>query len=81
MYDKYLRGNTFSTGQTLLPKHKGFLFSHSISGGADATFMFIDDNGNTFFMGLTFASGINILPMGVHSVVNMAAGLTGLRLN
>jgi hypothetical protein len=81
MYDKYLRGNTFLTGPTGLPKHKGFLFSHSASAGLSAGFYMINDEGNTFFMGLTFASGINILPVGVHSVVNMATGLTGLRLN
>lgn len=81
MYDKYLKGNTFLTGPTALPNHKGFLFSHSTSGGLSAGFYFLNDQGNTFFMGLTFSDGVTILPIGVYSVLNMATGLTGLRLN
>ena len=81
MYDKYLRGNTFLTGPTGLPKHKGFLFSHSASAGLSAGFYIINDEGNTFFMGLTFASGINILPMQIHTLRPHPTGLTALYLN
>lgn len=81
MYDKYLRGNTFLTGPTGLPQHKGFLFSHSVSSGLGATFYMVNDQGNTFTMGLTFGVGVTILPVAVYSVVNMATGLTGFRLN
>jgi hypothetical protein len=79
MYDKYQTGNTFVTGATQFAKHKGFLFSTSTTSGA--TFYFINDQGNTFSMGLTFPAGVTILPVGAYSIVSMAAGLTGLRLN
>jgi hypothetical protein len=81
MYDKYSTGNTFATGSTRLPKHKGFLFTHSNSAGLSAAFYFVNDQGNTFAMGLTFGLGVTILPMEAYSVVGMATGLTGLRLN
>ena len=81
MYDQYLTGNTFLTGPTGLPKHKGFLFCNSDTNIKGATFYFLNDQGNTFVMGLSFGSGINILQMRVYSVLDMAAGLTGLRLN
>jgi hypothetical protein len=78
MYDKYQTGNTFATGATKLPKHKGFLFTGAAVG---ATFYFINDQGNTFSMGITFPAGVTILPVGAYSVLSMGAGLTGLMLN
>lgn len=81
MYDQYLTGNTFLTGPTGLPKHKGFIFCNSDTNIKDATFYFLNDQGNTFAMGLSFGVGTHILPMRVYSVLGMATGLTGLRLN
>lgn len=77
MYDKYLTGNTFATGSTRLPKHKGFLFN----GTDGATFYMLNDQGNTFAYNLGFTGGPNILPMSVYSVFSMGSGLTGLYLN
>ena len=78
MYDKYLTGNTFATGANKLPKHKGFLFTGA---AVNATFYFVNDQGNTFSMGITFPAGVTILPVGAYSVLSMGAGLTGLMLN
>ena len=77
MYDKYLTGNTFATGSTRLPKHKGFLFE----GTDGATFYLMNDQGNTFSYNIGFTGGPNIFPMSVYSVFQMGAGLTGLYLN
>jgi hypothetical protein len=79
MYDQYLRGNTFAVDGTIrLPKHKGFLFTGAAVG---ATFYLFNDAGNTISVGVTFAAGMNIFPVQVHSVVGMGTGLTGYRLN
>lgn len=80
MYDKYSSLNSFAVGTgTKLPKHKGFLFSSNSPAGA--TFYMLNDGGSTFTMGISFASGMNILPIQAWSVQALSTGLTGFYLN
>ena len=80
MYDLYQLGNTLPVGTgARLPKHKGILMSSSSAAGA--SFYFYNDQGNTFLAGLSFAAGIEILPIEVWSVQGIAAGQTAYRLN
>lgn len=80
MYDLYQSGNTLPVGTgARLPKHKGILLSSNTVG--NASFYFLNDQGNTFLAGLSFAAGVNILPVGVWSVQSLASGLTAYRLN
>jgi len=81
MYDKYLTGNTFATGSTRLPRHKGFIFNNS--GVTGATFYLLTDAGNTvsFYMGLTGNGQPIFVPIQAYSVLAMGAGLTGLYVN
>jgi len=77
MYDKYNTGNTF-TALTKLPRNKGMLLSAT---GVTSSFYIMNDQGNTFTMQAWITGGLNILPMQVHTVFNIPAGLTGLYLN
>ena len=76
MYDKYLTGNTFATGSTRLPKHKGFLFN----GTGTVSFYLVNDQGNTFTFNIGFTGGNNIHPMNAYSVTSLG-GITGIYLN
>lgn len=80
MYDKYITANSFQTGSTRLPRHKGFIFNNS--GSTGATFYLLSDAGNTFsfYMGLT-GTQPNFIPIQAYSVLAMSPGLTGLYVN
>lgn len=81
MYDKYITANSFQTGSTKLPRHKGFIFNNT--GTSGATFYLLTDSGNTisFYMGLTAQQQPQILPIQAWSVLALGTGLTGLYLN
>lgn len=81
MYDKYLTGNTFNTGTSRLPKHKGFLFDVTGVSFSGVTFHLLNDQGNTLAMNIEFPTGSHIFPMGAFSVLALGAGITGLYLN
>jgi len=80
MYDLYQTGNTLPVGTGFrLPKHKGILLSSNTVNGA--AFYFLNDQGNTFLAGLSFAAGFEILPIQVWSVHTLGSGQTAYRLN
>lgn len=76
MYDKYISGNTLPI-DAKLPKIKGL----AIFGNGNASFYIVNDQGNTIGMTLGFSGGMTILPMQVHTVRPLPAGLTGMYLN
>lgn len=82
MYDKYLTGNTFVTGSTKLPKHKGFL----MLGGATATTTgftayVLNDQGGTIAFNFNLAAGPNYFSNQFYSILSMTSGVTGLMMN
>ena len=84
MYDKYLTGNTFTTGSTTrFPKHKGFLiFSNGTTGfGNGFTAYIYNDQGNTFSMNFPTAPGPNYYSNQFYSIVALTAGITGIMMN
>jgi hypothetical protein len=81
MYDKYLTGNTFTTGTSRLPKHKGFIFDVTGVSYSGVTFHILNGQGNTLAMNIEFPTGSHFFPMSVYSVLALGSGMTGLYLN
>jgi hypothetical protein len=79
MYDKYSKINSFTQG-SVLPKHKGILFSTGAA-AAGATFSAFQANGSLISFGLTFAANTSeIYPIQVQRIT-LGSGLTAFYLN
>ena len=77
MYDKYITGNTLPIDVKLPIKTKGLL----ISGSGNVSFYVLNDQGNTIGITLGFSGVTNVLPMQVHTVRPLPAGITAMYLN
>jgi hypothetical protein len=82
MYDQYLTVTPISIDGTAIPKNKGILVNNGTAGNVAVNFYFRNKTGNTFQVGLTFATGNNILPIQPYGIpASLPAGVTAFYLN
>lgn len=81
MYDKYFTTLQFSLN-TILPKHKGILFSGGTAGtNAAAAVHVFNNSGGTATASILINSSPYILPIQLATVTSLPAGLTAWYLN
>lgn len=81
MYDKYFQANPITIG-SIIPRHKGILFSGATAAGVGVTLSLMSRTGQTFNTPIRFDNTPNFFPMEVHSIpVALPAGITAFYIN